>query len=319
MNTKHWQAVDKAIWTGRDDSSEGPLAKRVFQTLKVADAFTPELYAHSTALLGFMCDEGVRLNKGRVGAHDAPNVIRKAMANLAAHSGHDKVVDLGNILYQDNLAATQQALIEQVTRCQQQGLKTIVLGGGHETAFAHGMGIYQAFPDKKVGIINFDAHLDIRLAKEASSGTPFKQLADYCQEADRPFNYLCIGASLAANTGSLLETAKQLGIQIIWDTECHSHGLASLLAKVKDFIAPVDVVYLTVDLDVLPLASMFAVSAPAPYGVELGLLIEIAELIKQSGKLTAADFVEFNPALDRDGLCAKVAARFAWQLLLNWQ
>lgn len=319
MSKNYWQAVDRAIWTGRDDSSEGPLALRLFQTLKVANAFTPEQYTHSTALLGFMCDEGVRLNKGRVGAHDAPNVIRKAMANLAAHTGHDRVVDLGNISYQDNLPASQQALTEHVTKCQQQGLKTLVLGGGHETAFAHGMGIYQASPDKKVGIINFDAHLDIRLAKEASSGTPFKQLADYCQATNRPFHYMCIGASLAANTGSLLDTAKHLGIEIIWDTECNSHGLANILSRLKDLIAQVDVLYLTVDLDVLPLACMFAVSAPAPYGVELGLLIEIAEFIKQTGKLTAADFVEFNPALDNEGLCAKVAARFAWQLLLNWQ
>ncbi|UYZ83595.1 formimidoylglutamase [Entomomonas sp. E2T0] len=313
-----WQSTDKSIWTGRDDSSEGALALRLFQTIIVANEFAPVQYANHTALLGFMCDEGVRLNKGRVGAQEAPNVIRKAMANLAAHNSHNKLVDLGNVLYQDTLIASQQALAECVTQCQQQQLKTVVLGGGHETAFAHGMGIYKVFPNKKIGIINFDAHLDIRLSKEGSSGTPFKQLADYCQEANRPFNYLCIGASLAANTGSLLNTADELGVQIIWDTECNNQNLANILARVKQFIESVDIVYLTVDLDVLPLSYMYAVSAPAAYGVGLDFLIAVADFIKNSGKLQAADFVEFNPALDNQGLCAKVAARFVWQILLNW-
>lgn len=40
-------------------------------------------------------------------------------------------------------------------------------GGGHETAFAHGAGVLDAFPQAKVGIINLDAHLDLRHADQA--------------------------------------------------------------------------------------------------------------------------------------------------------
>lgn len=311
--------VDKNIWTGRDDSAEGSLALRLFQTVMTEPPVDLQAYAKHTALLGFMCDEGVRINKGRVGAYNAPNAIRKAMANLASHRGHDKVIDLGNICFEQDLDYSQQALAKTVLACQTAGLKTLVLGGGHETAYGHGLGLYQSYPDKKIGIINFDAHLDIRASAEYSSGTPFKQLADYCSEQERPFQYLCVGASLAANTQALLQTADDLAVSIIWDTECTAYNLVAIKQKIEAFINQVDIVYLTVDLDVLPLSIMSAVSAPAPYGVELAFLIEIAEYIKNSQKLKAVDFVEFNPDLDEQGLSAKVAARFVWQLLLSWQ
>lgn len=313
-----WQAIDKGVWTGRDDSEEGALALRLFQTIKVADKFTPQDYVDHTALLGFMCDEGVRINKGRVGAHEAPISLRKALANLAAHHNHS-LVDLGNVVYEKNLDASQQALKDCVQQCLKSNLRTLVVGGGHETAYGHGLGIYESFPNKKIGIINFDAHLDIRLSQNYSSGTPFKQLADYCQSHHREFHYLCLGASLASNTQSLLATAKDLGVQVIWDVDCHRDNLKAIQAQITDFMSTVDIVYLTVDLDVLPLPYMYAVSAPAAYGVELSFLLAIAENIKASKKLRAVDFVEFNPELDQQGLCAKVAARFIWQMLLDWR
>ncbi|MEA5720431.1 arginase family protein, partial [Salmonella enterica subsp. enterica serovar Virginia] len=41
-------------------------------------------------------------------------------------------------------------------------MRTLVLGGGHETAFGHGAGVLDAFAQESVGIINLDAHLDLR-------------------------------------------------------------------------------------------------------------------------------------------------------------
>jgi formiminoglutamase len=61
-------------------------------------------------------------------------------------------------------------------------MRTLVFGGGHETAWAHGRGVLDAFPNERVAIINLDAHLDLRKAERATSGTPFRQLAHYCAE-----------------------------------------------------------------------------------------------------------------------------------------
>lgn len=314
-----WEQTPENIWQGRDDSAESPSAKRIFQTIQKASVFAPEQYPNHIALMGFMCDKGVELNKGRVGAATAPNIIRQGMANFADHEASKPLVDLGNVIFQgDSLPAVQTAFAEYITACHQNGLPTLVFGGGHETAYAHAKGLYDAYPDARIGIINFDAHLDVRKAATASSGTPFKQLAEECQNSNRPFNYLCIGVSRASNTKALLDTANELNVKIIWDTECTEGNIANLNNQVNAFLADLDVVYLTIDLDALPFAEMFAVSAPSTLGVRTQIYLTLAETIISSNKLKAVDLVEYNPSLDRDMLCAKTAARIAWHIYNSW-
>lgn len=314
-----WEQTPENIWQGRDDSAESPSAKRIFQTVQQASVFAPEKYPNHIALMGFMCDKGVELNKGRVGAATAPNIIRQGMANFADHEATKPLVDLGNVVFQgDSLPAVQAAFAEHITACHQNSLPTLVFGGGHETAYAHAKGLYNAYPDARIGIINFDAHLDVRKANTASSGTPFKQLAEECQNSNRPFNYLCVGVSRASNTKALLDTANELNVKIIWDTECTEGNIANLNNQVNAFLADLDVVYLTIDLDALPFAEMFAVSAPSTLGVRTQIYLILAETIISSNKLKAVDLVEYNPSLDRDMLCAKTAARIAWHIYNSW-
>jgi len=252
---KLWQPTPAALWQGRDDSAEAANALRLFQTIVRAERFEPEMLAGDIALLGFACDEGVRRNKGRTGAERGPETLRRALANMASHDGHDRCVDMGTIhVADDALEAAQQALREAVTACQRAGKRTLVLGGGHETAFGHGAGVLDAFPGEEVGIINLDAHLDLRIADRASSGTPFRQLALACEAQRRAFHYACIGVSRAANTQALLDEAARRGVTIIEDLDVLNAFEARAIPELARNIARYDRLYLTIDLDVLPRA-----------------------------------------------------------------
>ena len=79
----HWHPASPALWQGRDDRAESPNALRLFQTITLSAAFSPENYREQIALLGFACDEGVRRNKGRIGAEKGPETLRRALANMA--------------------------------------------------------------------------------------------------------------------------------------------------------------------------------------------------------------------------------------------
>lgn len=310
-----WQSTDPNLWQGRDDIAESPNAKRLFQVIQHIEKIE-QVQHGDVVLLGFACDEGVRRNQGRQGAKAAPVAIRKTMASLAVH-GDKRWWDGGDVVCESDasggdLDGAQQQLTDLVSDYQRRGVTTLVLGGGHETAFAHGLGIYQANSDKRVGIINFDAHLDMRSANEATSGTPFLQLAEHCQASNRDFHYLCVGASRAANTAALLDNAQQHGANIIWDTDCFD--TKTVIAQINAFIDCVDVVYLTVDLDVLPASQMFAVSAPAAFGIPLFEVMQWLGAVRDSGKLIGGDVVEYNPELDRDYLCACVAARLVLEM-----
>ncbi|WP_312692351.1 formimidoylglutamase [Kosakonia sp.] len=315
-----WHPVAQTMWQGRDDSAEAANALRVFQTIVNDGEFSPRLHRGKIALLGFECDEGVKRNQGRAGAAQGPDVLRQALAPMASFCGHSQLVEMGSVRAQpEQLEEAQQELYDAVLACQRSRMRTLVFGGGHETAFGHGSAVLDAFPNERVGIINLDAHLDLRHAPRASSGTPFRQLAVHCEAQNREFIYSCIGVSRAANTQALWDEAALRKVSVIEDIDVLNKFVEQVLPEIHRMLSSCDRIYLTIDLDVLPGNEMPAVSAPAALGVPLPLLIRIVEPLCRSGKLQAVDLVEFNPQFDTQGLAAKVAARLAWQIVHWWQ
>ena len=160
-----------------------------------------------------------------------------------------------------------------------------------------------------IGVINFDAHLDIRQSDVATSGTPFRQIAEHLDEHGQPFHYCCIGVSRFSNTAALFDRAEQLGVHIISDEDCTNKKWKRIAAQIEDFINDVDVVYLTIDMDCLPSSVVPGVSAPAAYGINLAFVERAVKRIIASGKVKMADIAEINPTFDVDGRSCKVAAR----------
>ena len=68
------------IWQGRFDG-EDPLYHRIFQRVSLENNYD-SISPNDFVLHGFAVDEGVRRNKGRVGAKEAPDIIRKNTAHF---------------------------------------------------------------------------------------------------------------------------------------------------------------------------------------------------------------------------------------------
>lgn len=301
-------------WTGRTDPE--PDSPRWHQRIQpLAEASEPGL-----ALLGFACDEGVRRNHGRVGAAAGPLALRKAVANLAWHR-EAPAYDAGDVACEDgDLAAAQARLARAVCALLDAGHLPLVLGGGHEVAFGSWSGLTEHFSGNsapKIGIINFDAHFDLRdPAHVQSSGTPFAQIAEQCQARGWPFRYACLGVSRASNTRALFSRAAELNVLVREDREMREAGLAAIADELDAFLADCDALYLTIDIDVLPACEAPGVSAPAARGVPLALLEPLLERLRDSGKLRLVDFAELNPTYDIDNRTAKAAARLIHLLSL---
>ena len=84
----------------------------------------------------------------------------------------------------------------------------IILGGGHETAYGHYLGVRNYIgKEAKLGIINIDAHFDLRPYNEQpSSGTMFRQIL----EQDENSSYLVLGIQRYGNTQALFDKADEL-------------------------------------------------------------------------------------------------------------
>ncbi|ODV41543.1 formimidoylglutamase [Cupriavidus sp. UYMMa02A] len=305
----------QAVWRGRADHGEAGDTRRVFNVVRTDAQREPG----APVMIGFCCDAGVLRNQGRPGAAQGPHEIRRALAGVPAHD-LQVLCDAGDIRCEgEELEAAQHALGQAVAAELAAGARPLVLGGGHEVAWGTWQGLrahLDARDDRgRVLVINLDAHFDLRTSRPASSGTPFDQIAADCRKRGLRFDYACLGVSRLGNTAALFERARELGVRHVEDVQMQERHLDARLAELQGWIDEAAHVYLSIDLDVLPAAVMPAVSAPAAYGVPLTVVEAIVELVRVSGKLRVADLAEFNPAYDRDGCGARVAARLAYRLL----
>jgi formiminoglutamase len=307
--------LDMSVWTGRDDTpTEGPEALQWHQRIQPCMAQKDR----GVVLVGFACDEGVKRNGGRPGAVEGPKALRRALANLAWHQDHP-VYDTGDVnCVNADLENAQQKLAVQIAELVMADQRPLTLGGGHETAWGTIQGLFRARPKSSIGLINIDAHFDLRAADRSTSGTPFAQAASLCQKTERRYCYFCFGIAEPANTAALFKRAHELDVLWRLDTDLHAGRLADDLNRVSRFIAGCDLVYLSLDLDVLPGSVMPAVSAPAGRGVQPEVVEAILAEVASSGKLAATDVVEFNPQFDRDGCAARVAAGLIWRIARLW-
>lgn len=294
------------IWDGRYDGDD-PLYHRIFQRVTQLEHYDM-LGSGDFAMHGFAVDEGVKRNKGRVGAAGAPDMIRKNLSNFPVIYPGFQLKDFGN-LQRDNgdLEGVQSDLSNKISKVLLKGARSVVLGGGHEVTFAHYSGIKNAFPGYRIGIINIDAHFDNRELEAgvgASSGTGFWQIAQQGQ-----LNSLHIGIQKNSNTLKLFDTAHRLGMNYILADELFFENLASIYERIDDLVAKTDVLYLTVCMDVFNASVAPGVSAAAYNGIfPDAAFMHLLRHILKSPKLAAMDIAEVNPNFDIQEKTARLAA-----------
>jgi len=262
-------------------------------------------------LLGYVCEEGVRRNKGRVGAKYGPRSVRERLAKLAYHSSAKTVGDCGDVNCVDaKLEICQNNLADVVGHLVKQGSLPIIIGGGHDIAYGHFLGLYEArknIKGHKFGIVNFDAHFDLRpVIDQPNSGTPFNQILSKFGDQVK---YFAIGIQPSGNTKEFYDIANRNSVQYIESTSCLISKASDTIAKLNTLIQEVDSLYITIDMDGFSSAYAPGVSAPSPFGFEPDFVLVILEYLLASNKVIACDIAELNPRYDQDSLTANLAAR----------
>lgn len=310
----NYHLPNAALWQGRKDTTN---AERFFQKINFpkqqTDLITKE---KKTIFLGFASDAGVRRNLGRPGAKLGPDHLKTQLAKLPC-SMDTEFWDLGNITCEeDELETAQSQFAHLISFCHQQGHQTIALGGGHEIAWAHYQGLAPHY--SKLGIINFDAHFDLRPYQKnqpGTSGTPFSQIAAYCKENNQSFNYCCLGIQKMGNTNSLFHRANELNVNYVTAEDIYTNSLAWHFAFLDDFMLNLDHIYLTICLDVFAESCAPGVSAPQPLGLTPWQILPLLKYIIQSGKVVSFDIAELSPPLDQEQKTARLAALIIAELL----
>ncbi len=312
---------DQAVWKGRVDGQSREWM-RWHQVMNCVDLGEPSDLRQAIAFLGCCSDEGVARNQGRVGAKEGPAALRNVLANLPVHFPDKlKLKDCGDIILKNNdLESCQEYLGDALKIILERKGFPVILGGGHEITYGHYLGVSQYLKNvnESLGIINLDAHLDIRALQDGkgNSGTGFYQIEQDQSAANLPFHYLAIGIQEISNTKGLLNYAREKNVQIIERDSLVYEKLDEIREKIVGFSKSVDYVYLTIDLDAFSSAYAPGVSALAYNGIVPDqLFFTIYDILLDLPNLRSVDLAELNPHFDIDSRTGKLAADLLFKLV----
>ncbi|MFD1204921.1 formimidoylglutamase [Sporosarcina contaminans] len=309
---------NQSVWTGRIDDADDRASFRYHQIVELAPLDQLKHCNETCAIIGFSCEEGVRRNKGRLGAAKAPDALRTELAKLPwKFPESKKLLDTGTISCTDgDMETAQQNLGHAVSTILSSGATPIILGGGHETAYGHYLGIRDAFgQNASIGIVNIDAHFDLRpYDEQPSSGTMFRQILEHDEHA----NYFVAGIQRFGNTQELFDRADKLGVLYEYEDRMTDSNLDNVLTTLEEFIEQQDAVLLTLCTDVVNAAFAPGVSAPSPFGLSPLIVRTIIRKVAGHPKTVSFDISEVNPAVDENGRTQKLGAYFVNEAIASF-
>ncbi|MFP2994641.1 formimidoylglutamase [Spongiivirga sp. MCCC 1A20706] len=303
-----YQSGENENWSGRNTDPKSGV-QYWYQAISPA-SLTNTLSNADIGLIGYACDEGVQRNLGRIGAVNGPTVIKERLAKLAYHHFDKTITNFGDVACIDhNLEACQDAFAMIISKLLSNKIFPIGIGGGHDIAYAHFKGIHEFVknqPKNRIGIINFDAHFDLRpVRKNGNSGTPFNQILN---EFDK-VSYFALGIQKASNTKELFDIANTYNVQYAVSSECTVENITQIKQRLENFLSTIDYLYITIDLDGFSSAYAPGVSAPSPLGFDPNFVNSILKYLFKSKKVISCDLAEMNAEYDLDSSTANLAAR----------
>jgi formiminoglutamase len=302
-----YKAGDKALYSGRASKLNNQYWHQEIQVSHIENLKNNN--PNDIGIVGYVCDEGVKRNQGRIGAQKGPKSIRNKLGKLPIHYKNKKIVDFGDVICIDkNLEDCQKALSKIISKLITNNILPIAIGGGHDIAYANFNGIKDAIKNSsknKIGIINFDAHFDLRAVEtQPNSGTPFNQILS----ENNAVAYFAIGIQQQSNPKALFEIAAKNNVSYVSSFDCETFSDA-LKKNLNSFIKEVDFVYITIDMDGFSSAYAPGVSAPSPLGFAPSFVYKVLAFLFQSKKIISCDIAELNPDYDVDDSTVSLAAR----------
>ncbi len=272
----------------------------------------PEHYASADiVILGCPQDEGVRRIDGRVGAAEAPESIRDQFYRLTTMNIRKSIFDVGDVILGTTLEETHHNHAAVVAQILRDGKRVIVLGGGNDISYPDGVAMAEVFgPEWWIGV-NVDSHLDVRVADERNSGTPFRQLLE--GKHLLPTYFYEVGFQTHFCSPVYYEYIRSLGVNRISLELLRSRAEADVELKEQirqKFIGHSSSLntFFSFDIDAVRSADAPGTSAPSPLGIRAGEFIQLVKYAASLANTQIIEFSEVNPKYDVDDRTSKLVA-----------
>ncbi|KUP09684.1 formimidoylglutamase [Bacillus coahuilensis m2-6] len=283
-----------------------------------------ELLSDGEGVVGLM---GLPLSKTSIshsGAHLSPTTIRGVLASYSTYAvstDHDlkdeRILDVGDVwMHPTDLNESRNRIRRSVEETIERfpDRPMIYLGGDHGISYP----IISGWKNSKgrIGVIQFDAHHDLRNVEDGgrTNGTPFRSLLeDGIMEGK---HLIQIGIRDYSNSRANTEYGRSQGVTIYTMDDVLIQGITSIMKKSLDYLQKaVDVIYVSVDVDVLDQAYAPGCPAIGPGGMTSRELILGVKEAASYEKVRAMDIVEIDPTVDFRDMTSRIGAHLVLRFL----
>ena len=219
----------------------------------------------------------------------------------------DAPLAIGNVERTHELV---QAALEAILAA---GAIPVAIGGDHSLCIPGARALSRALgPDKRMGYLQIDAHLD---AGDEIGGERQTNCNGLIRATELPNlsveNMAVIGIRGTINVRDWWDAVRERDIPVVPMSTLRREGVEQTVSGVLDRVWDgVDAVYVTFDTDSIDSAFAPGTTGPEPGGFTSHEIIRIGQMIGERG-LTAVDNVELCPVYDPGG----ITARLVWEVI----
>jgi len=261
----------------------------------------------------------------RTGADKAPEAIRKYSKFYSIRDSggffpelewnlrlvdHLRIIDYGDVdIVPGDAEASFKKAEEKVSHILEAGATPVVFGGDHGVTYPVLKAVAQHYKGK-VGIIDFDSHMDLDEFIKYSAAWQF--LGAFQLKNVNPKNMVQIGIRNLDNSPRWLETAKKLGITSFTITDVEENGISTIVEKAIDVATKgTKAIYVTLDVDVIDPAFCPAQKYPDPAGLTSREIMKALRIIG-AHRIACFDICCLSPQYDSPtGIGSQLVARCA--------
>jgi formimidoylglutamase len=272
-----------------------------------------------TALIGIPFD-GATVVPGRKGAAGGPAAVRESLGELNCYSIPLDIdiseyltgVDIGDIPITEaaSVTAVHDLVSEMLHTILEHGVVPVTMGGDDSLCFAAARALCRATKGR-VGVIGFDAHLDMRVLynPESSSGSSYRRLFDELDGQIGPASVVHIGANGWFAAKEYADYARGKGVTLITCDDVYERGIDDV---VKEAVARAskgtEAIYVNFDMDVLDQHYAPGKVMRNPGGMRGRDAYRAARLLGEQSKVKLFALNEVNPKRDLSSFTALVGA-----------
>lgn len=271
------------------------------------------------ALLGFPQDIGVRNMRGTPGARDGPMGFRKAFFKLSNYFEKPRglLIDIGNVKIDldADLPTIHQRMVKVASLLMEMDIFPIVIGGGNDVTYASVKGIYHTGLFKNLGLIAFDAHLNLHdvPGRFISGSTMYRVMNDF-PDLFKKQNIVFFGSRKETISPHYARFVLENKINIYY-RDMIKNLQRELLQGLNQANFGCEGIVVSFDMDSCDAGMMPGTSFPLPGGFTPDEVIEIAKALSKYKMAVYLDIINLNPPADHNDITGTMAALFLFHFL----